>query len=102
MHASPQTLPDALALFHARFRLLFGDEWKLGYDGPSVAGLYTIDVLHHDEVVAVLEYDARREKPFGFSDSRHDIDFAAASEKLTDDIHELLGWIQELLRESVS
>lgn len=90
-------LPDALGLFHAKFRLRFGDEVKIGYDGPSVAELYMIDVDVGDRRVAVLEYDPRRDQPFGWNDASHDLSFQGANERVTADLDELLDWIEELL-----
>lgn len=93
--------PDALGIFHAKFRLRFNSETRIRYEGSRESGLYMIGISTFERRVAVLEYDPRREEAlFSFNDARQEVDFASVRIRETSDLDELLDWIKALLPEA--
>jgi hypothetical protein len=89
----PVPLTNALEQIHKRFPTL-----KIRMDTPTVAGIYMIDLFREKELVVVIVYDPRRDQKFGWNDAiNHDISFAGADQRLTNEIADLLDWTAAIL-----
>lgn len=95
MHA--KDLPEALCLFHARFRLRHDhDEASVVYDGDAEAGLYQVDVSTPQGKRALVLYSQGSEYPFSMSSVNEDAD-AEEIERKTNDPEELVDWLGKIL-----